>query len=442
MTLARWCFSAALLVTAGSAAASTPACDFASRVQALRAKARSGAALTADVRPPSVGSVRSERFPVVLHWQEGVEPAYVTEMLAVVESVWQEEVGTLGFLPPLPDAGTDGDAAFDVYLVTTLEPGVGGYAGFSGFYDETPRADAVGYLVIAGDLDPRLRRFVVAHEFFHASQMAYDWWEDLSFMEGSATWIARRAFGDDDIWWRYVPFFNAEPWKALDFISIKAPYQYGTALFAHFLDQRFGAAAPGTPPGAFVRGLWEGTVQDGIDNEPDFLDVATAQVGGADAFAEAYAEFGVWRVLTGTRKRWARFTDAAGWADSVSPTFEATIEPGIDRASGTTAQALQPWSHAYVGVRQTPGDTRAVAFTVTGDPASRFDVRWIQLAGDAAAVETVGTASGGETLSFSLPPRGDLEEAIIVVTNVTDGAYDADTSPWEGRRVGWTFSRD
>src|SRR5690606_1145178 len=176
----------------------------------------------------------------------------------------------------------------------------------SGFYAGTERADAFGYLVINNNIDIRVRRFVVAHELFHASQMAYDWWEDISFMEGSATWIVDHVFDDEDIYWRYYEFFNKQPYLASDYISLANPYQYGSGLWLQYLDE-----AHGTSDGRFIREIWEGTVQNGFDNEPDFLDVIEQKTQAKGGLTEAWREFGEWRVLLGSREDGGHFAEGA-----------------------------------------------------------------------------------------------------------------------------------
>ena len=167
-----------------------------------------------SVRPHADTSLASSEFPLTIHWPLAVTEDYAKEILGYAEASWRKQFIEMGFSVPHGDGALGGTSNLDIYLTTELDPGIGGYAGFSGFNEETPRQDAFGYLVINNNIDPRIRRFVVAHEMFHLSQMAYDWWEDLSFMEASATWIVDHVFPDEDIYWRYFPFFNAEPYTA------------------------------------------------------------------------------------------------------------------------------------------------------------------------------------------------------------------------------------
>jgi hypothetical protein len=390
------------------------------------------------VRPASNAEIASTTLPIVLHYKDGVAPEYAAEILALTEATWRREVDELGFLAPRSDGEEGGDGRFDVYIVTDLDPGIGGYAGFSGYDETTPRQDAVGYLVINNALDPRLRSFVVAHEFFHASQMAYDWWESLSFMEASATWIADHAFDDSDIYWRYFPFFNAEPFRTLSYVSIKNPFQYGSALFYQFLDE-WG----GNHDASIVRRMWEGSVQDVIDNEPDFLDALARLLPPGTSVGEAYEEFGVWRLLTGTRKRFTRFREGATWDDRLDPLLEADVAADVATASGEAKNALQPLGNAYLRFARPAGESARYAVTIkrpAGTGAARIGVRWLAL-GEAGYEEgRVGALDDAGALHVEIAPtRADLREVVVVLTNETDGTFDPDTSPMTGVPYGWDF---
>src|SRR5690606_21112298 len=153
----------------GPTGAAHPGCEFAKHVEEWR----KAPLKQSSVRPPATYEKASAHWPIRIHWQEGVTEAYADEILLYTEESWRRLFTEMGFLAPHPDGVIGGDASFDVYIVTDLDPLIGGYASFSGFFEETERADAFGYLVINNNIDIRVRRFVVAHELFHTSQMAY-----------------------------------------------------------------------------------------------------------------------------------------------------------------------------------------------------------------------------------------------------------------------------
>lgn len=396
------------------------------RVQGLRAEA--------SPRPPSASSVASETLPIVVHFESVVTEAYAREVLTYAETTWRVLFVEKGFQAPHPDGDLGGDARFDLYIVTTLPTGVGGYAGFSGYFEETPRADAIGYLVIANELDMRLRRFVVAHEMFHASQMAYDWWEDLAFMEGSATWVVDQVFDDEDIYWRYFPYFNAEPFKALDFISMMGPYQYGMGLFSLFLDERYGRG-----DALFMRSLWERSIQDGTDNEPDFLDAAAALAETEGGLDSVMREFGVWRLLVGTRKAYGKFGEVGIWDDRMNPFIEVDMPAGVISAAGRPVNTLHPLSHAFLRFARRATERGSYTLAVTGEGATRFAVDVVQITNDQATVFRGPIVGDGDTGELSLPRVDGQKELIYVVTNLGETTHDVDTTPWLGRFFRYDF---
>lgn len=399
-------------------------------------KAKSG--LT-SVRPHADALLQSSKFPLTIHWPAAVTEEYAREILGFAEASWQKQFADMGFALPHADAGLGGSNNLDIYLTTELDPGIGGYAGFSGFNEETPRQDAFGYLVINNNIDSRIRRFVVAHEMFHLSQMAYDWWEDLSFMEASATWIVDHVFPDENIYWRYFPFFNAEPYTALDYISIKNPYQYGAALFTTFLDEKYGHG-----DGQLIRKIWEGTIQDDIDNEPDFLDSIKTAIGAGQSLESIYAEFGVWRLLTGSRSALGYFREGALWDLRVDPWMELNVKLGsISQASDPLVpaqKAVGPFAHAFIRIENDLLAAALIAGAIKTEEGV-FNISHLAASSNGIRKRELGTIANGSTLNFNLSFTGDDQEHFLVVTNITDGNYDADTSPWTGSSFSYAFSK-
>ncbi len=393
-----------------------------------------------SVRPPADNSLNSSEFPLTVHWPHAITEEYAKEILGYAEASWRKEFLEMGFALPHSDGNLGGSGNLDIYLTTDLDPGIGGYAGFSGFNEETSRQDAYGYLVINNNIDPRIRRFVVAHEMFHLSQMAYDWWEDLSFMEASATWIVDHVFPDENIYWRYFPFFNAEPYTALDYISIKNPYQYGAALFTTFLDEKYGRG-----DGQFIRKIWEGSIQDDIDNEPDFLDSLEATLEHGTTLEDAYAEFGTWRLLTGSRSTKGYFREGALWDQRVDPWFEysAPISSiAADPAQLTTVQKdVGPFGHAFLRIENDAHAPAGVAAAIKTDRGV-FRISHLVVAASGVRKRELGTIANGSTLNFDLGFTGDDQEHVLIVTNITDGTYDADTSPWTGSSFSYGFTKN
>ena len=339
-----WALSASSLATGLT-------CQTAQNFQAIR----DHGVAAANTRPESIGFIDSTTIPIRVHYQEGVELSYVEEMRAAAEASWQVLFEEIGFPPPHPDGELGGNDRFDFYVVTDLMEGVGGYTGFSGYYEESDRIDAFGYIVLAHNVDSRLRRGVVAHELSHASQIAQDFWEHLSFMEGTAVWVTNRVFPDENMAWRYFTFFQDEPYTALNYTSITAPFQYGTGMWVTYLEEKFG---DGT--GTFLQQVWNDLSQNEYNNEPDYLDSISSQLQhrGID-FASSFREFGAWRTFVGSRDDGEHFRNShlwTGWRKSVEPYFVVEASQSTSYTEGASLNGLQQLSHGLISLKR-PGLT-------------------------------------------------------------------------------------
>jgi hypothetical protein len=418
-------------VVSANEALGLPKCVFPLKTQESQAKILQNVSPEKN-RPQSSQVIASPSLPILLHIQEGVELDYAGEILALSEMAWQKLFFEMGFLPPHTDGQLGGDERFDIYIVTDLDPGIGGYAGFSGYNEETPRADAVGYLVINNAMGALYRPFVVAHELFHASQMAYDWWEDLGFMEASATWVPDLVFPEDNLYWRYFPFYNAEPYLALDYISLKSPYQYGMGMFVMYLDEKFGSG-----DGSFIKTIWEQSVQNDIVNEPDFLDVIhNTTVRGLD---QAFIDFGPWRFFVGSRDDSQHFSDGAVWDERMDPYFEVEAPKGALILKGEAVKPLEPYSHAFLRFPRPPGEIADYSLELySADQNLNLQVTLLEQR-DGLWQQRVGEISRDGRASLQVRNNGTLAEFVAIVANLGDGTYDSDTSPWTKSSLAYDF---
>jgi len=209
-------------------------------------------------------------------------PDYVDSVGAVLENVWAVEITTLGFRAPKSDLtsvnhGPDGK--IDFYVTQLGDQALYGYCttddpnAFSGTY---PYFDFSAYCVI--DDDYALADFpppsasglaalqvTTAHEFFHASQFAYDLLDDRWLLEGTATWIEDEVY--DDVNDNVVYLFDSpitKPQRPLD--SNNSRYGvYGGWIFFRFLSEYF--ASSGVHDTAVIRRAWE--LADGSAAGPD-----------------------------------------------------------------------------------------------------------------------------------------------------------------------------
>ena len=169
----------------------------------------------------AAGGGCSETVPVCVHWTNRGDdrppsadsnndqvPDWVDKTVTEMETVWNYEINTLGYRPPLTDerASIDDDGVnFDVYLSDIGSRGLYGYCTVDDSRTRTGYdfGDYAAYCVLDNDFarrefptnSPRENlQVTAAHEFFHAVQFAYDALEDAWFMEGSAAWIEDEVY--------------------------------------------------------------------------------------------------------------------------------------------------------------------------------------------------------------------------------------------------------
>ncbi|HWC32071.1 MAG TPA: MXAN_6640 family putative metalloprotease, partial [Actinomycetota bacterium] len=226
----------------------------------------------------TVASHRQCGTNVCIHWVESTAdappgadgdgatvPAWVNTTQAVVEDVWQQEVVDFGYRAPLSDSDTSGqggtadDAKFDVYLANLGDDRLFGYCATDDpdAFTEGPYYDVSAYCVLDNDyaefgLDPLdILGVTTAHEFFHAVQYAYDFTEDVWFLESLSTWIEDELAANATIGIDYdavndnVNYLAASPLTyptvPLDRgprIDPNDPFRYGGWIFWRFLADR------------------------------------------------------------------------------------------------------------------------------------------------------------------------------------------------------------
>jgi hypothetical protein len=148
-------------------------------------------------------SVKSCKKKVCMHWVRATadappSKAWAKKSLAVLNQVYNYEVGRLGFRAPVTDGRHGGNSKFDVYL-KDLPTGLYGFC-VPEYYKPGTRKVASGYCVIDNDFSPEEfngtplanLKVTLAHEFFHAIQFAYDINDDPWIYESTATWMEER----------------------------------------------------------------------------------------------------------------------------------------------------------------------------------------------------------------------------------------------------------
>lgn len=178
----------------------------------------------------------------VIAWDSSdatVTEAAVATVAEALETSWDVEVDQMGWLAP-----SQTESCFITVILSTLPESWGDTGGYTNVYED----GGVPYIVLntawlADDDD--WTRTLVAHEFNHASQFAYDrFWDatDWWYWESTAEWITDLVYDDANTYtWSLWSYFDA-PWRGLE--SNLGLVQYGHFAFNTFLEESLGEDAP------------------------------------------------------------------------------------------------------------------------------------------------------------------------------------------------------
>lgn len=226
------------------------------------------AATRSDCGPGKPG----EKSPFCIHWvtsgkdappltdtspANGI-PDQVDRTRATFATVWQRIVAQGGYRAPLPDR-TGPDDRFDVYLSDVGGDGLYGYC-----QGEQPAAGAATSsttLAAFCELDDDYAssqfpdqtpltnlQVTAAHEFYHAVQYAYDAWEDVWLLEGTAAWVEDEVYDNVDDNRQYLKDSPlSAPSSPLDRTDAGLSV-YGSWIWWRYLAERYpGEAGTGMP---------------------------------------------------------------------------------------------------------------------------------------------------------------------------------------------------
>ncbi len=165
-----------------------------------------------------------------------------------------------GYRRPKSDGTKGGDARVDIYI-DQLEPGLYGYCTTDQKKLTKPgHYDVWAYCVLDADYSgfPRtpIENFQVtaAHEYYHATQFAYDIADDNWFLEATATWAEDElytAINDNYQYLKDSPITH--PGKSMD--KFGGVFHYGVWNFFRYLSEHYPAKV-GAMPGLLLQ-MWK-----------------------------------------------------------------------------------------------------------------------------------------------------------------------------------------
>ena len=339
-------------------------------------------------------------------------PDYIDFVAAISDSLWEFEIGSLGYRAPPTDGSAGGGPEKDIFISALRNYGYT-YPELSGLGSAT----ATSYIDIDNNYTdpifyqpgqtPGLNglRVTLAHELFHAVQWGYyygrdaEWWQ-----EATATWMEDIAYPYIDNYLMYVPHFLGNPELGLDRVGFNSMHSYGAAIFPLFLSQRFGPTV--------VRRSWEEFDRQG-HGRAEALDKVIP--GG---LSDAFSEFSLWNYFTGSRHRLGAFYVDGEFYTGLRTKQVNTPAKVVVQDSGT----LDHLASRYVVIQPQlqPG---GVEITVQTSPG-QWQNKVVLVASDSVALRSLGA----DEVRI---PDWDLYQEVVVVLAVTDVAgqgYDYDLS--------------
>lgn len=319
-----------------------------------------------------------------------------------LENSWRTEVDEQGWRAP---------DQTDACRITVLLAAFDESWGDTGGYADVTEAGGVPYIVLnTGWLEygDDWTNTLVAHEFNHASQFAYnvfwdeqDWW----YWESTAEWVQDGLYDDANtyIWslWAYLD----TPWRALD--SMEGAVQYGHFAFNVHLEEAFDAGTP--------RAVWDAATAD--TNVRDAVETATGAT-----FAEVVAGYSS-RVAAFDVAERAEWLEALGYFE-LDPWTHVTALPadgGVD-GRGAPHERGQNFLHFrtdtehgvtfdFNGVPDVEGVPTAWMVTVAEVGAGGAVTHgWVEADAAGAASVTFGADPAVTDVYVAVVPFGEIGE--------------------------------
>jgi hypothetical protein len=369
--------------------------------------------------------------------------------LVEAETAWEQQIDGMGFGEPERVADGGVEDGFDVWVDDTIGSGVLVTFDILGDNPATPRTDCptIGRLNAAYMDDADILRMSVRHVLNHGSLHAVDCLEPQMPAFDTITVAVEVETDDAHPYWlsAYLPAFQAQPTKALDWVTSdmnQVFYMFGSALFALFLDEKYGDG-----DGAFLVDAWARTPQDGTIltwnqewctsdavNEPDYLDAIAAELEERGAsMEEALVAFTEWRYFVGEDDDGAHFAKGASWAGGevkrLSQISAADL-PVMDGANeqidwlGETGSAFVELDAAGIGASQ------RLAFSFDGNADTRWAAQLLLVPADGpAVVQPIALTDDNAGASGDVDPA-PYAKIVLAVTDLGDGVHDPEDQEW------------
>ena len=365
-------------------------------------------------------------------------PDWIDKVKSVMNFVWQKEVVDYGYGPPKGDGnsgshhGGNPNSKIDIFVQDVGRRGLYGYCT-----TDDPRIqfqnNLSGYCVFDDDFSKKqfsgggatglaALKVTAAHEFNHAIQFNYDAFEDVWFLEATATNMEADvypAIHDNYQYFPASPLSKTKPHLPVDRWG-SGGTQYGSWIFIRFLEEFFSDTTHPLPAPAdptLVHELWvdakaiPGTI-DGGEYSTEAIETFLSDHG--ETFPSVFRQFGV---ANAAPAAWYR--NGASFQTRAGQKYTANTIPG--GSSGPADLGMTHMSNDYWFFK--PG-TGADTFDLDANfPSAVTSPRATVLSFDTGGsiTETEVTLSGTGDGGLVAPITFDstVSKVVVVVTNAS-----------------------
>lgn len=294
----------------------------------------------------------------------------IPDSVAAVGEVLENAIAgytKMGFEPALRDgdypscASNGGDDRVDVYLVAF--PGADGQTVSERCVTSGATQKCPGFILVERNFltkgYPSAKEgaeTVVAHEYFHMVQNAYDQKMDRWWAEGTAQWSTKQLYPELLDLERNLPAFFSEVSRPIDTppSGVTSGFLYGAAIWPVFLGQRQGTDSIRLVMEAIDAG--KGTALPATD---------AVLVGKGTSLADEFGTFAVWNAATGKRSGDSGYPSAATYPMVKTEAFPDGIPAELGGVTaGFAARYYTTTDPAERVITLEADDTRLGAFAV------------------------------------------------------------------------------
>lgn len=383
-------------------------------------------------------------------------PDWVDTTRRQFERVWRGEVGRLGYRGPKSDLKSRNhgpNGKIDIYLADIGDDQIYGYCTSDDpkvsdlETSRYPYSDVSAYCVVDNDYahsqfpynSPLVNlQVTAAHEFFHAIQFGYDFFEDGWLLEGSAVAMEDEIYDRANDNYQYLvasPLTRPEvpiDRSSNNFATQSFLNRYGAFVFWRFLTEYFTSSGDRDPK--IIREVWrhaDGSRHEKFGNQYSLQAAVAVSKRHGTTFRQLFSDFGVNNFIAedfyeeGAAYQYAArnqcFQQFSGCSTSAGgrPPFVQTFELDVDNS--TTDRQTRDIDHLSTNyIRFTPGDGVTATATLRlklNIPSPSMGAGAVALVFDSTGVTTYPVPlnpKGNETM---LVPFGTASKVVLVLTN-------------------------